>query len=785
MATEPDNFERLGPAWNDYPVMVFAGQTDTHIGTGEDYDAATLASIFVMEPGDKAKGAGPAFIPSSYHDYDGRSHQAQRERGSYVALCGDVDKGDHALNRIEGLVRGFCEDRAFLIYSSAHSRPGDRRWRIILPLDEPLGFEQWHDAQLAFFAFMEFSGVAMDHALARSGQPVYLPNVPPVHVKSGVGLRSDSGTPLYFQRATSGVNAQGLRPEHGSLSAWLDTLRRQREADDIERERIRKQAEARRARQPANDGEEIIAGFNRGNSIETMLELYGYERSPRDDRDWKSKHQTGETFATRIIDDKWVSLSASDASAGLGAQCATGCYGDAYDLYVHYEHRGEHKAAFRALYAERKADATRFQPDYIPERAEEWEIDPETGDPIGEVIADYGDDELEAIPAVEAPQGHETKPAPTAGSIFAYEWAGRTEPVIDGFWLIDDWLPKVGIAAIYGHPGCGKSFFVLHMGVHVAAGRPWASKHVEKGLVLYVVAEGATGFRNRLFAMQQSGEIDPDLPFAFIPCPIDLQAEDGDTKKLIETIRAAVEEAGLPVAMVVIDTLSKTFGAGKENTDDMVPYINNCQKVASAFQCLTVVVHHRPKDSESRDLRGHSSLRGNIDTAILVEAGQIKVATSLKQKDGEDNMQVRFELERVAIGVDKRGKEVSTCLVRLTDEAAPQPVQFSNIERAKRRLKGHKKTAFKAIEDACARDGSEPPMGIPPEIIDRFKSHYAVKLAQVADKIENEVLSVSGQVSDDPDKKADSAKRTVRRAVTDLKTDGVIGTWKEWVWVNF
>jgi hypothetical protein len=67
-------------------------------------------------------------------------------------------------------------------------------------------------------------------------------------------------------------------------------------------------------------------------------------------------------------------------------------------------------------------------------------------------------------------------------------------------------------------------------------------------------------------------------------------------------------------------------------------------------------------------MRGHSSLRGNVDTTILVEAGDIKTATTLKQKDGEDNLQVRFRLNRVVIGTDRRGKEVTTCLVEITDE---------------------------------------------------------------------------------------------------------------------
>lgn len=259
---------------------------------------------------------------------------------------------------------------------------------------------------------------------------------------------------------------------------------------------------------------------------------------------------------------------------------------------------------------------------------------------------------------------------PTADQLcpLPLEWAGEAEPVIDGFWLIDDWLPTNGIAAVYGHPGSGKSFFALHMSAHIASGREWAGRHVERGLVLYVVAEGATGFRNRMYAMRREGEIAPDAPLAYVATPIDMQSDKGDVKALIDTIRIAADAKGMKPSMIVLDTLSKTFGAGKENTDDMVAYINNCQQVASAFDCLTMVVHHRPKDSESKDLRGHSSLRGNVDTTILVEAGDIKTATTLKQKDGEDNVQVRFKLNRTVIGHDRRGKEVSTCLVEITDE---------------------------------------------------------------------------------------------------------------------
>jgi len=196
--------------WTERRFVYFKGQFDTRIETGEDYPTQALAKLFTMAPGSKPKGAGLACIPSTYHDYDAREHKAQREWGRFIALTGDVDSGNHGLDVIREGVTAFVAGAAWLIYSSPHARPGDMRWRIILPLAQEHGFEAWHDAQLAFYAHMEARGITMDHALARAAQPVYLPNVPAIHAKSETPLRGPDDKPLYFVREHSGLDKPGL-----------------------------------------------------------------------------------------------------------------------------------------------------------------------------------------------------------------------------------------------------------------------------------------------------------------------------------------------------------------------------------------------------------------------------------------------------------------------------------------------------------------------------------------------------------------------------------------------
>lgn len=255
-------------------------------------------------------------------------------------------------------------------------------------------------------------------------------------------------------------------------------------------------------------------------------------------------------------------------------------------------------------------------------------------------------------------------PMRTSSDALHYEHAGEAEAVLDGLWRIEDVAPKQGVMVVYGHTGTLKTFFTMGLSAAVASGTEWNGHYVDRGLVLYLIAEGQVGFRNRLVAMRNAGRYASSDPFVYLPTALDLQAPDGETRALIETVRdAAAREAAAP-AVVVIDTLSKTFGAGKENSDDMAGYVANAQLIATTFECLVIIVHHRPKDSESRDLRGHSSLRAGVDTAILIEGEEVRTATVVKQKDGEEGLRWRFVLDPVVLGHSSRGKEVTTGLLR-------------------------------------------------------------------------------------------------------------------------
>lgn len=133
-------------------------------------------------------------------------------------------------------------------------------------------------------------------------------------------------------------------------------LQKKREADATAKEKARRAAEARRP-VATGAGSGPIERFNAAHRIEDLMLRHGYEAASNG-HSWQSPLQQSGSFATRVYhyDDgteRWVSHSESDAEAGLGRESASGARsGDAFDLYVFYEHNGDRHAALLAWEAE-------------------------------------------------------------------------------------------------------------------------------------------------------------------------------------------------------------------------------------------------------------------------------------------------------------------------------------------------------------------------------------------------------------------------------------------------
>jgi hypothetical protein len=419
--------------WRDHRVVTFKGSYDSHKHSGKEHKTTTLREIFSMTAGCLAKEKAVAIIPSSYSASDARSHEAQRARGSFVAIGVDIDSGNHDLNLIDGIISDFFgHEVARFVYSTSSADAGARKWRVIVPFESPLPFQHWRLLSEAAHAFMSERGVTCDPALARAGQLVFLPNVPPER-------RDKEGVPLFF--ASLATDGTGATMNGGAAPEWLLRLQQKRERDE---------AQARAVRPPRRLDVGIrgdaITSFNKANPLASILEEFGYEQSPYNDSDWRSPYQKSRSYGTRIFIDnngceRWVSLSASDASAGIGAAAKSGVrFGDAFDLITHYQYSGDQQSARQAL----------------PPNTSRYKL--------------MTAEEIAALPPIK--------------------------------WLVRGILPAEGLAAIYGASGSGKSFLALDLLATVARGEPWFDHKTAPCPVTYVALEGEAGLSQRVRAYE-------------------------------------------------------------------------------------------------------------------------------------------------------------------------------------------------------------------------------------------------------------------------------------------
>ena len=319
------------------------GQHDTKADTGQQYEKISWAQIVAMiqHPPRSEKSEAQWIIPSTYADHDARSHDAQRERGRFMALAIDIDTGSPDLKTVKTAMRSVAD--AFLIYSTSSATPGAMKWRGIIPLRNALAGADYTATQTALFDILADHNITCDRALNRPGQLVYLPNRGE-HYEHHI----EPGQPLTLAQSTIAARMD----ESDELSSQIMA--------EVKAARERRQAQ--RKAKMRDDDFSPVDHFNAAHSIADLFARYGYERQGSSDH-WRSPMQTTKSFATRDYGEHWVSLSSSDAGADIGATTVSGAtHGDAFDLFVHFDHGGDFHSAVASYGAEVNPPAHPFAP---------------------------------------------------------------------------------------------------------------------------------------------------------------------------------------------------------------------------------------------------------------------------------------------------------------------------------------------------------------------------------------------------------------------------------------
>ncbi len=234
-------------------------------------------------------------------------------------------------------------------------------------------------------------------------------------------------------------------------------------------------------------------------------------------------------------------------------------------------------------------------------------------------------------------------------------FANRPAPT----WIIKHVLPKAELVVLFGASGAGKSFVALDLAGAICRGVEWRGRKVKQGRVVYIAAEGAGGFRNRMQAYAQRNEVDlATLDFGVIHAAPNLILKE-DALDVAKSIQAS---GGADV--VIVDTFAQTTPGANENAgEDMGKALAHCKGIHRATGAVVVLVHHAGKDP-TKGARGWSGLRAAADAELeVIRMPTARVLRISKQKDGQDELEWGFDLEQVQIGVDEDLEPITSCTV--------------------------------------------------------------------------------------------------------------------------
>lgn len=364
--------------------------------------------------------------------------------------------------------------------------------------------------------------------------------------------------------------------------------------------------------------------------------------------------------------------------------------------------------------------------------------------------------------AYDPETGEEVPPKPPLPLIYAID----AKPALDASDFVEGLLTEEAMSVIYGPSNCGKTFFASDLALHVATGRPWRGKETEAGGVIYCALEGSHGISNRVAAwLREKGLEGVEIPFAIVPVSINLLNPDADRAKLVATIAIAAVNMGVPVKLIIIDTLSRAMAGGNENApDDMGALVASADFIRQACKAHICFIHHSGKD-QAQGARGHSLLRAATDTEIEIsraDNSSPSFAKVTKQREMEIEGNFGFTLRQVELGQNRRGKAVTSCVV--------EPVEGEAPSRAKRptKLPDGAAICLRALENALCEGGRTraPAQGVPRGVPTVTEGEWR-----------------SAFYSEMPDETQNARRMAFTRGVTKLKVERLAGLSSGLAWL--
>lgn len=265
-----------------------------------------------------------------------------------------------------------------------------------------------------------------------------------------------------------------------------------------------------------------------------------------------------------------------------------------------------------------------------------------------------------------------------AGRLVSFDSIMR-EPLPPIEWLVESLIPAETRTVVFGEFASMKSWVLLDLCIHIAAGRPWLDTFTvtRPQSVLFIDEEmSARELRRRVKRLGEGmGLHELPIPFQAIS-HLGMRFQDGKVEALLD----ALSQVNFDPDIIVVETLRRVLDGNENEAADVGQFWQSVAPILTAGKTL-IISHHMKKangqggDSMRNRASGSTDILAGTDTAYAITRKNNDLTISCVKN------RIACEHEPFRVVMDNDGTEDGPVVMRYVGEGSSLAEEQTKLER--------------------------------------------------------------------------------------------------------